>query len=219
MAKQPYSNKNFKKKKSKNQRGWLPQCQAFQKWLKGDLHSWLVGQFPVFFPHHTARGWKTPGTTFQVLAKKQWSSVGHCYWVILIRKNREGGFLQKRSTSSQLEVEQLWLFILESLPLPPAGLFEVSVIEQSVVKVIYFSSVNHMLLFLRPHTGCVWHHVGRNLSSFSCWDSHINHPDVEVSADSEISWNSLWSAGIKMYMHAFWLVIWGAVTILNEWRI
>lgn len=64
-------------------------------------------------------------------------------------------------------------------------MFQVSIVEQSLVKIIYFSSVNHMLLFPRPHTDCVWHYVGHNLSSFSCWDSHINHPDVRVSIDSE----------------------------------
>lgn len=54
------------------------------------LHSWLVGELLLFFfPHHTARGRKSPGPLLRFYTKTQWSAVAHCYWVTQRRAGKE----------------------------------------------------------------------------------------------------------------------------------
>lgn len=52
------------------------------------------------------------------------------------------------------QTEWLGLFTLDLLCLP-ADMFQVSILSQSLVDVVYFSSVSHTPRSLRPHTDCI----------------------------------------------------------------
>ena len=149
------------------------------------LHSWLVGELLLFFfPHHTAIGRKSPGPLLRFYTKTQWSTVAHCYWVTQGKAGKEDSYkkgahcLSWKWNGFSYLFENLFLCCLQAC-------FKCQLLN-SLWSRLFIFPVSTTCLYSWDLTQTAWRHIGRTLSPFSCWDSHINHPDVKVSMDSEI---------------------------------